>query len=95
MEAELMSEVVFRCQVIWRFIYFDETHLTKSSECDKNGPRDTTFINQGLLRAGNRVFKDLGGYLTGVFGSNPLESMHPIMTNDTMEYKTSQTGLNI
>ncbi len=92
MEAELMSEVVFRCQVIWRFIYFDETHLTKSSECDKNGPRDTTFINQGLLRAGNRVFKDLGGYLTGVFGSNPLEPMHPIMTMTQWNKKQAKLG---
>ncbi len=42
LEVDLMSEVTFRYNVLQRFINFDETHLTKSSEGDKSGPQATT-----------------------------------------------------
>ncbi len=42
----------------------------------------TTLTNPDHPRARTRVFKDPGGHATGVFGSDPLDPMLPIMICD-------------
>ncbi len=84
---DLKSEITFKYDVLHRIINFDETHLTKSSEGDKGGPRANTLTNPALPRTGTRVFKDPGGHVTGVFGSNPLEAMPPIVIFETKSKK--------
>ncbi len=54
----------------------------QSSEGVKGGLHSNTFTNLDLPRAGTWVFKDPVGHVTGVFGSNPLES------TSIMIYKT-------
>ncbi len=73
-----------------RIINFDETHLTKSSEGDRGGPRADTLTNPNLPRAGLRVFKGSGSHVTGVFGSNVLEAMPLVMIYETKS-KTAES----
>ncbi len=80
---DLMSELTFKYQVLCRIINFVKTHLTKSSEGDKSSPCASTLSNPNIPQWGTRIFKDPRGHVTGVFGSNLLEPMPPIIIFDT------------
>ncbi len=74
-------------EVICHVINFDEIHLTKSSEGDNGGPHSNTLTNPNLLWAGTWVFRDPGGHVTGLFGSNCPEALPLIIV-----YKTRSTN---
>lgn len=76
-------EITFKYAVLCHFIDFDETHLTKLLEGDKGGPHANTLTDPNLPCTGTQVFKDPGGYVTGVFGLLPLEVMPPVLIFQT------------
>ncbi len=78
-EADIMSEVTIKYQILRQFVDWDETHHLKLSKGDKGGPQANTLTHPNLPWAGTQLFQDAGGHVTVIYGSNPLEPMPPVV----------------